>query len=111
MRRLNASSPYFSSPATGWPAVQRMHPNLVRAAGMDRNLHQGRATSKELHRLEIGERLLATRVRLNRALAAHAQIGAQRHIDPLAPEIPGASNQRQIALLQLTLAQQRMQRA
>ncbi len=50
-------------------------------------------------------------MRLHRALAPDANVGAQRHIDALLAELPLAFDQREIALLDPPFAQQRVQRA
>ncbi len=87
-----------------------MHTNLVRAPRLNHDLDQGRFLAEELHRTEFAHRRLAGLMRLHGALAAHANIGPQRDVDPFLPQIPLALKQREIPLLESpTLAQQRMQ--
>ena len=50
-------------------------------------------------------------VRFHRALAAHADVGAQRHVDAFPAELPLALHEREITLLHLAVAHQRVQRA
>jgi hypothetical protein len=85
--------------------VRGMHADLVRAAGMDRHLEEGCATSKELHRPKIADGRFAVVADTHRSLAPHASVGAQGHIDPLVPEIPGALHQSEVALLDKSFAQ------
>src|ERR1700679_579109 len=50
-------------------------------------------------------------MRLHRTLAADAKVGAQGHIDAAAAMLPVPFDEREIALLEPSLAQQRVQRA
>ncbi len=111
MRSLNSASPYFSSPASGYPAcVACTRIWWVRPVSSD-DFHQRRLLAEELHRLEHAGGLLAGGMRLHRSFSAHANIRAQRHVDAFLAELPLALHQREVAFLHLPLAQQRVQRA
>jgi len=99
------------------PCVGRVHADLVRPAGEQAHLEQGRKVAEELHRAELADRLLAAGIHLHRAFAANAGIGAKRRIDALPAQFPLAPHQREVALVETlalactVLAQQGVQAA
>ena len=88
--------------------VRGVHADLMRAARVDRHLDE-RGALADLHRRERGDRRFTGSVRTHGALTADAQIRAQRHVDALAPQLPPAGDEREISLLELPLAKQRVQ--
>jgi hypothetical protein len=98
-------------PCHGVAGVRGVHADLVRATGLEHHLEQGGDAAEELHGAKAAHRRLATLGDLHRAFATDARIGAQRHVDALVAQVPGALHQGEVALLEAVLAQQRMQAA
>jgi hypothetical protein len=91
--------------------VRSVHADLVRASGLEHHLEQGADAAEELHRPKAAHRRLATLGNLHRAFTTDARIGAQRHVDALVAQVPGALHQGEVTLLEAVLAQQGMQGA
>ena len=108
---LAVASPYFSSPATGWPqcaACTRIW--WVRPVSSVASSSEARepkcCTSRKCVRA-----LLPSGAHSHRALTAGARVGQQRHVDELAAELPASDDEHQVTLVHQAFAQQFVQRA
>src|SRR4029077_19091082 len=88
-----------------------VYADLMSAARAQPDLHEGRRPAEELDRPELAHRGLSRGRRTHRALTADPRIGAQRNIDALGSELPLASDEREVALLDPALTHERVETA
>ncbi len=88
----------------------RVHADLVRASGADRNVHERRGLAVVRDGREYGDRDLAGAMHAYVALAALPRIGQHRRVYGLATEPPAPREQGRIVLVDRAVAQQRVRR-
>ena len=104
-RRLRARSPYFRSPATGWPSDAQCTRILVGAAGMRNDLCEGDpGTGRDCG--EIGHRVTSVVGDPHHPLASGPVVALEGQIHPPAPgPPPGPSEEREVPLVEGSPAQ------
>ena len=90
----------------GVPSERGVHADLVGAAGAEVDRQHRGTRAEEVDRRERRRRLLAARLDAHDALARRAGLGVERRVDRLLAEVPGALHERQVLLLDLSVAQQ-----
>src|SRR4029077_809369 len=95
----------------GVRGVLCVYADLMSAARAQPDLHEGRRPAEELDRPELAHRGLSRGRRTHRALTADPRIGAQRNIDALGSELPLASDEREVALLDPAFTHERVETA